>query len=693
MIPVSIVIPCRNGAVFIAATIRAALNQTSPPAEIVVIDDGSTDATRAIAEGFGPPVRVVAGAARGAAIARNAGAALTTGGRIMFLDADDLLTPDTLAALGRALDGGPEAAYAICPWDRLEQGGAGTADGTGATGEAGAWDGPGGRGGAGAANGAGAASEADGTGGADGAVTPWLVRPASNALPRPGRDALANWLTGTWSPPCCVLWTRVGFDASGGWMQSAGLDDDGNLVRRALARGVARRWAPDGLALYRRLPGEMVSYSGRRLLPSGLHARATSLADTVDELARAGRLSRYRAPLVEALAELRRDATAHPNLAPEITAQIAALIARVGGTRPGDAAATRAGRARARAAAWRRERATPTFLAAPAAPVPAPAVRPDSGPLVSVVIPTFDRAGPVFAAVHSVLSQTYVALELLVVDDGSTDDTAARLGAIRDPRLHVLRQPNGGVARARNRGIAAAQGAYIAFLDSDDVWLPGKLAAQVATMQAAGPRTGFCHTGLEVRRGGTVVERRMPRIAGACLPALLLSNPVHAPTTTGLVRRDVFDAVGGFDPALPAIEDWEWLQRVARLYDIAAVPEVLAVYDDGADPCRRSRAFRRNMDARAMLWARNRHALRRIGAAHLYLLESARRELRAPDGDAARGRALVRAALAERPQHAAAWPWLPFMLAPAGLRAWLRRRDAQAHARRRAAQGDAILPD
>ena len=630
---VSIVVPCRNGADWLAPTLRSALNQTAPPAEVIVVDDGSTDDSVAIAEGFGPPVRVIAGPATGAADARNAGAAEATGDRIMFLDADDLLTPDAVGALGRALDGSPPDALAICPWDRLERGRSGEP------------------------------------------LPPWFVLPPSNTLPRPDADALANWLTGTWSPPCCVLWTRSGFAASGGWNPGAGLDDDGELFRRALARGIHRAEAPDGLALYRRLPEGAVSYSGRRLQPFGIETRLNNFGATVDELGRGDRLLAYRAALAESASELLADARPHPELA----VRVEALLTRIGGTRPWDAPCRRAGRLLARGAAWTRERRTrpaTTPLRVTAAPVGgSPAI-----PLVSVVIPTFNRADFVVRAVESVLSQDYPSIEVLVVDDGSTDDTAARLDALADTRLRVLTQPNGGVARARNRGASEAAGLYVAFLDSDDFWLPGKLMAQVAAMEAAPSRAGFCYTGLEVRRPGAPSEVQIPTVSGSAFRAMLLDNAVRAPTSCGLVRREVFDAVGGFDPDLPAIEDWEWLIRVARLYDFVAVPEVLAVYRDHQNDERRSRDFRANMKARALLWERNAHALRRAGIAQPYLMESARRELR--EGDAARGRMLTRAMIWERPQNVRLWRWLPYSMAPSALRRGLRAVDADAYRRR-----------
>ncbi|WP_299819412.1 glycosyltransferase [uncultured Jannaschia sp.] len=626
MTRLSVIVPCRNGAAFLAQTLRAILNQTRPPDEVIVVDDGSTDESRAIAAGFGPPVRVLAGPARGATVARNIGAEAATGDRLMFLDADDLVTPPTLAALVAALEG-RDRAFALCPWDRYEL-------------------------------------EGDA----------WIARPPSVPPPRPGRDLLAGWLTGRYWPPCAILWTRAGLEAAGGWDECCGVDDDGDLVRRAFARGVEGIPIGDGLALYRRAPEGSVSLSGRRFSEAGLRSRLRALANTVAALEEAGRLRAYRAPLAQALGELARDAGGHA-----VTGEIAALLRRAGGSPPGAVLRHRTTNFTARLAARRAEWRTPPATPPPPAALPASVgPLPRTGPLVSVVIPTWNRAALVAQAASSVLAQTWRDLELLVVDDGSTDGTAERLARIGDPRLRVIRQSNGGVARARNRGVAEARGAWIAFLDSDDLWRPEKLARQMALMLPLPPRVGFCHTGLEIAGPeGSVAHRAGP--SGHIFDAALLDNPVRAPTSSGLVRREAVAAIGGFDPSLPAIEDWDWLQRVARLYDVAAVPGPLVVYrDDGPD--RRSRAFRANMTAREMLWRRNRHALRRTGQARAYLMESARRELREPEGLAWKGRALVLAALAEKPgrSHLA---WLPYMMAPYALRAGLRRLEAGHHAR------------
>ena len=629
---ISIIVPCRNGATYLAATLRSVINQTLPPLEIIVIDDGSTDNSRDIAESFGHIVKVHAGAAKGAAVARNTGAGLAAGDRLMFLDADDLLTPRTLEALSAELDKQcrEDEAFSICRWDRLVRSG-------------------------------------------DQALAPWLVHPPTNELPLPGQDPLANWLTGTWSPPCCVLWSRAGFAASGGWLQAAGLDDDGNLARRALAKGVRRIFSSGGLALYRRLPSEATSYSGRRLEPFGLRSRIASLADTIEALEETGAVSRYRAPLCVSLGELRNDSQVHPEFLPEIDA----LIVRAGGMRDRDRRWLEVKRFSAMAIAWADEKKVSATPWAPTGYQSAIEVidSADDHALVSVVVPTYNRAAVTERAVASVLLQDYENFEIIVVIDGSTDDTVERLRNIGDSRIRVIEQENRGASYARNRGVEAARGEFIAFLDSDDEWLPGKLRPQVAALQIAPARVALCCTAMDLQDASGRSTIKYSQVgSGNCFERMLVENIVQG-LTSCLVRREVFDSVGGFDPALPAIEDWEWLQRVSRLYDLIALEDVLVVYHDEAADARVSRDLSKNMEGRAILWERNRHALRRAGLAHEYAHESARRELREAVGNITRGRRLVLQMLFERPLDWRKWSWLPYMLAPAPLRAWLRRVD------------------
>ena len=199
---------------------------------------------------------------------------------------------------------------------------------------------------------------------------------------------------------------------------------------------------------------------------------------------------------------------------------------------------------------------------------------------VSVIIPTWNRAAAVVAAVGDVLGQTEPDLEVLVCDDGSTDDTRTRLQEIPDPRLVWIDGPRSGCPAApRNRGIRLARGEWIAFLDSDDRWLPTKLTRQLETASAAGVGA-VSSNATRLRDGkpsGTVVDHPRPLIRTA---DLLARNPVVC--SSMVVRADVLARCGEFpeDRAHLAIEDHALWLRVAAITDIAYVPESLVLYAD-----------------------------------------------------------------------------------------------------------------
>ena len=182
--------------------------------------------------------------------------------------------------------------------------------------------------------------------------------------------------------------------------------------------------------------------------------------------------------------------------------------------------------------------------------------------LVSVVIPTFDRVTLVCDAVASVCAQRGAAYEVIVVDDGSADGTAAVLERSFGGGITVVRTDNRGPAAARNRGVACSRGALIAFLDSDDFWLPGKLAAQVALF-AENPTAAICQTDeVWIRNGRRVnpcARHRKPHgdIFDRSVRLCLVSP------SAVMMRRDLFERTGGFDPSLPACEDYDLWLRVA----------------------------------------------------------------------------------------------------------------------------------
>jgi len=182
---------------------------------------------------------------------------------------------------------------------------------------------------------------------------------------------------------------------------------------------------------------------------------------------------------------------------------------------------------------------------------------------VSVVIPTFNRRALVREAVASVCAQRDVACEILVVDDGSSDGTAAALREEFGTRLRVLDTPNRGVAAARNLGVAASSGELIAFLDSDDLWLPDKVAAQVALFTSHA-QAEICQTEEIWLRNGVRVNpcahHRKPSgdIFEASLRLCLISP------SAVVLRRSLFERVGGFDETLPACEDYDLWLRILR---------------------------------------------------------------------------------------------------------------------------------
>ncbi|MGQ9686405.1 MAG: glycosyltransferase family 2 protein, partial [Thiobacillaceae bacterium] len=212
-------------------------------------------------------------------------------------------------------------------------------------------------------------------------------------------------------------------------------------------------------------------------------------------------------------------------------------------------------------------------------------------PSVSVVIPAYNAAWCVGRAIDSVLAQDYRDFELIVVDDGSTDDTAKVLAAYGDA-IHVIGKPNGGMSSARNAGIAAARGEFIAFLDADDWWLPGKLARQVALMQSR-PELGFTSVAarLEDPQGKLINLWTCNHEARPILLTLFASNAGIAGGSSALmVRRALLERVGAYDETLGGVEDADLWMRLAALSDYACLPEPLVVV------LRRSGSVSRNVE-------------------------------------------------------------------------------------------------
>jgi glycosyltransferase involved in cell wall biosynthesis len=206
-------------------------------------------------------------------------------------------------------------------------------------------------------------------------------------------------------------------------------------------------------------------------------------------------------------------------------------------------------------------------------------------PLVSAIIPAFNRELTIARSVRSVLSQTYRNLELIVVDDGSSDGTVEALAQF-EGRIVILRQENGGPSLARNLGASHARGAILAFLDSDDEWLPDKIEKQVRLMQAYGPSMPCCVCNASYTDG---TARTSFELAGLStqLEVAILENPVAVLTSTFLlfnqvaaIRREAFERIGGYNEELRLLEDYELSLRLATLGPWGVLREALVLKNE-----------------------------------------------------------------------------------------------------------------
>lgn len=245
---VSIVTPCYNALPYVAETIESVCAQTYEQIEHLIIDDASTDgswdAIRLDRRVRSERLERNGGGAR----ARNRGAALARGEYLMFLDADDVIRPDTVAALVEAA-GTEGCTIAVGPWCRLAP-----------------------------------------------VEDRWDVIPAEISFPPPA-DALRGWLEGVWVPTCSVLWRREAFDLTGGWDEALSLNDDGDLMMRALVDGARVVATSSGEGLYRSLPPTRERVSAGSFSEEKLRMQTLILERIADRLDRRGRLARYRVPL------------------------------------------------------------------------------------------------------------------------------------------------------------------------------------------------------------------------------------------------------------------------------------------------------------------------------------------------------------------------------------------------------------
>lgn len=214
----------------------------------------------------------------------------------------------------------------------------------------------------------------------------------------------------------------------------------------------------------------------------------------------------------------------------------------------------------------------------------------DLCPLVSVVIPCFNGADYVKEAVDSALQQTYPAIEIIVVDDGSTDNSPAILAAYGE-RIQVIRQVNRGLPAARNSGIQKSQGAYLAFLDCDDYWDPTFIEKSIEALQQSKAMISYCgwqNIGLPGHRGRPYVPPNYEEMDNKL--ELMIQTPCW-PVHAAVIKREVLMAAGGFDEHWKSCEDFALWIQTATQHPLVLVPEVLAYYRHHGTQMTRNRAM------------------------------------------------------------------------------------------------------
>lgn len=197
---------------------------------------------------------------------------------------------------------------------------------------------------------------------------------------------------------------------------------------------------------------------------------------------------------------------------------------------------------------------------------------------ISVVIPSYNRAGYIEKAIDSILQQKVENLEIILIDDGSTDDTRELVQNKYGNKVQYFYQENQGISGARNSGIKKAQGDYVAFLDSDDYWCPGKLEKQMALAEERPEYGLLASCCASIRIDGSFRETNRKGKSGWVLKDLFWANFIR--TSSVIIRRDCFNRVGLFDDKLKECEEYDLWLRMADVYPVGFINESLSVYVD-----------------------------------------------------------------------------------------------------------------
>ncbi len=199
-------------------------------------------------------------------------------------------------------------------------------------------------------------------------------------------------------------------------------------------------------------------------------------------------------------------------------------------------------------------------------------------PLVSVIIPAYNAEKIIHETIESVLNQTFTDFELIIVNDGSTDNTLEVISQIDDSRLKIFSYPNGGVSASRNRGVSHAVGKYISFIDADDLWTSDKLKAQLEAIQKE-PQASVAYSWTDfIDQEGKFIDRdERVTYSGDVYPQMLVRDFLSSASNV-MIRRRAFIESGRFDESLAGAADWDLFLRLAARYHFVMVPQVGILY-------------------------------------------------------------------------------------------------------------------
>ncbi|EAW35914.1 glycosyltransferase [Lyngbya sp. PCC 8106] len=199
-------------------------------------------------------------------------------------------------------------------------------------------------------------------------------------------------------------------------------------------------------------------------------------------------------------------------------------------------------------------------------------------PIISVIIPAYNAEKTIKKTIQSVLNQTFLDWELIVVDDGSTDSTKEVVAEIKDNRIFLFSFPNAGVSAARNRGVNKSSGEFLAFIDADDLWTPDKLELQLKALQEH-PKAAVAYSWTDyIDESDQIIYSGRHITLNGNIYEKLLVRYVLENGSNFLIRKDAYLKVGGFDESIFGVEDWDLSIRLSQLYKFVAIPKTQVLY-------------------------------------------------------------------------------------------------------------------